>query len=179
MDLDRAEIRIWPNDEWQPKNGKPREIPISDGLRPFLEGERSSPKWVFHNSDGERFASFPKAQFYEAQERAKLSGGPHRLRHTFASIFLAKEPDLGLLAVVLGHSDEAVTRLYAHMLPGRLARARNVVSVTPPDGKAMAEARRVAMAKANARKSTGAEAKNLPNLPQNLPHVGGRLRVVP
>ena len=61
-----------------------------------------------------------------------VTGGPHTLRHTFASQFLAKVPDLGLLAEILGHSEESVTRHYQHMLPERLARARNVVSIGMP-----------------------------------------------
>jgi hypothetical protein len=61
-----------------------------------------------------------------------VTGGPHTLRHTFASHFLAKVPDLGLLAEILGHSEESVTRLYQHMLPERLARAPNVVSIGMP-----------------------------------------------
>jgi integrase len=137
VDLERREVRIWPSAEWRPKNGKPREIPISDALLPWLSGTKASEKWVFPSGSGERFAFWPKRQWARACEAAKLSGGPHRLRHTFASMFLAQQPDLGLLAVILGHSDEAVTRLYAHMLPARLAKARNVVSVSPPIGAAV------------------------------------------
>jgi len=35
------------------------------------------------------------------------------------------------LAQVLGHSDQRVTELYAHLLPGHLARARNAVNLGP------------------------------------------------
>jgi integrase len=145
VDLQLGEIRIWPSDEWRPKNGKPREIPISDSLRPWLsvdEKDRRSAKWVFPNEKGERYATFPKRLFREVVNAAKLSGGPHRLRHTFASLFLGTVPDLGLLAAILGHSDQAVTRLYTHMLPDRLAKARNVVSVAPPVGPAIVAAKR-------------------------------------
>jgi hypothetical protein len=51
-------------------------------------------------------------------------------------MFLARCPDIYLLAQVLGHSDVAVTRLYAHLLPDHLARARNVVCIAPPAGPA-------------------------------------------
>jgi hypothetical protein len=46
-----------------------------------------------------------------------------------------KVPDLGVLAAVLGHSEESVTRLYAHMLPERLAKAKSVVSISLPTDK--------------------------------------------
>jgi hypothetical protein len=45
-----------------------------------------------------------------------------------------------LLAKVLGHSDVAVTNLYAHLLPEHLARARNVVSHAPSMGPATVRA---------------------------------------
>lgn len=44
-------------------------------------------------------------------------------------MFLAKVPELGAACGHLGHRDEAVTRLHAHMLPDRLVRAKNVVSI--------------------------------------------------
>jgi integrase len=132
VDVRGREIRIWPSDEWQPKDNEPREVPISDALLPLLTGPRRSQTWVFPCSTGERWACWPKLQFDRARERAGLLGGPHTLRHTFASHFLARQPDIGLLAQVLGHSEESVTRLYQHMLPERLARARNVVSIGVP-----------------------------------------------
>jgi hypothetical protein len=135
VDFERREIRIWPSDQWQPKDKEPREVPISDDLLPYLERARLSEKCVFPSSTGERWKCWPKNQFDRARGKAKLEGGPHALRHTFASHFLAKQPDLGLLAEILGHSEEAVTRLYQHMLPERLARARNVVSIGMPQGQ--------------------------------------------
>lgn len=59
-----------------------------------------------------------------------VKGGPHTLRHTFATAFLAGNPDLFLLGKIMGHSHERVTELYAHLLPDHLARARNVVSLS-------------------------------------------------
>ena len=129
-------IEIWPSREWQPKNGLPREIPISDALLDVLKRLPRKGKWVFPSRSGEQWAYWPKRQFERATKKAGLTGGPHRLRHTFASHFLVKVPDLGVLGAVLGHSEESVTRLYAHMLPERLAKARNVVSIALPNGKA-------------------------------------------
>jgi integrase len=136
IDLDRRMIHIWPSEEWQPKSNRPREVPISDALLPWLSGERRSPKWVFPSRTGDRFVSWPKLKFDRARKAANLTGGPHTLRHTFATHFLAGCPDLYLLAKVLGHSDVAVTNLYAHLLPEHLARARNVVSFAAPSGPA-------------------------------------------
>jgi len=87
---------------------------------------------VFSTRDGNRCAFWPKLQFDRARKAAGLKGGPHTLRHTFASHFLKQVPDLFLLARVLGHSDTRVTKLYAHVLPEHLARARNAVRFGPP-----------------------------------------------
>jgi integrase len=132
VDLPGGMIRIWPSEEWQPKNGKPREVPISKALLPFLSGARASEKWVFPCKSGGRYAAWPKLQFDRARKKAGLVGGPHICRHTFASHFLQAQPDLPLLAKLLGHSDIAVTRLYSHLLPDHLERARNAVNFTSP-----------------------------------------------
>jgi integrase len=42
VDAERREIRIWPSEEWQPKNGRPREVPISERSRNRVEVERRS-----------------------------------------------------------------------------------------------------------------------------------------
>lgn len=150
VDLKRRLINIWPSDDWQPKSGKPREVPIPDALLPFLKGARESKVWVFPSRAGSRYAHWPKHQFDRARKAAGLVGGPHTCRHTFASHFLKRRPDLPLLAEVLGHSDTAVTSLYAHLLPDHLDRARNAVNFRSPVGpkaaKQRAEARVSALA---------------------------------
>ena len=94
---------------------------------------------MFPCSTGERWTCWPKLQFDRARKAAGLRGGPHTLRHSFASHFLAGQPDIGLLAQVLGHSEESVTGLYQHMLPERLARPRNVVSIGLPPARSTAQ----------------------------------------
>jgi integrase len=142
VDLDRGMIRIWPSADWSPKNGKPREIPISKALMPFLTGSRASDKWVFPSSTGERYAAWPKLQFDRARAKAGLVGGPHTCRHTYASHFLMARPDLFLLAQVLGHSEIAVTRRYSHLLPDHLERARDAVNFPASAGPSALEAAR-------------------------------------
>jgi integrase len=142
VDLERRMIRIWPNEEWSPKDGDPREVPIGDALMPWLLQPRASKRWVFPSRTGERFAFWPQRRFDEAVKRAGLTGGPHRCRHTYASHFLHACPDIRLLAKILGHSDTRVTELYAHLLPDHLARARNAVSISPAVGPAVTEAKR-------------------------------------
>lgn len=146
VDLKRRLIFIEPSEEWQPKDGEPRQIPISDALLPYLERKRRSKRWVFPSSDGERFVYWPQRAFDRAREAAGLQGGPHTCRHTFATHFLQGKPDMFLLARLLGHSHAYVTELYSHVLPDHLATARNVVSLG---------ARRKSAAKKRARSGHG------------------------
>jgi integrase len=142
VDLEKGMIEIWPSEFWQPKSGRPREIPISDSLLPWLRGPRQSERWVFptkrtkKGKGGDRYVDWPSRAFDRARTAAGLKGGPHTLRHTYASHFLTQQSDLFLLAQVLGHSNTSTTKLYSHLLPGHLARARNAVSFAPKVGPA-------------------------------------------
>lgn len=131
VDFDADMLRIPSNEAWQPKNGLPREIPLSDALRAILTGPKASKQWVFPNRFKQRYAEFPKDLFGEIRTDARLTGGVHTLRHTFASHFLAATRDMFLLAQILGHSHQRVTEIYSHLLPDHLARARNAVNVLP------------------------------------------------
>src|SRR5581483_5815123 len=128
VDRARGMIRIEPSEEWQPKDGEARQIPISDELLPYLVQRNEKDRYVFTSRRGKRFAFWPQRAFDRAREAAGLSGGPHTTRHTFATHFLAGNPDLYLLGKLLGHSTSYVTELYGHLLPVHLERARNVVS---------------------------------------------------
>ena len=135
VDLERGMLFVQPNEFWQPKDGEPREIPIGRALRPWLEGPRQHPVYVFptlatpKKPQGDRYTVWPQKQWDAARRAAGVKGSPHVCRHTFASHFLASEPDLWLLAKVLGHSHAAVTELYTHLLPGHLEKARDVVNI--------------------------------------------------
>lgn len=131
IDFERRMISIPSNEFWRPKSGKPREIPMSDALHATLSGPRRSKRWVFPKLTGERYTDFPKDLFEEIRDAAGVTGGAHTLRHTFASFFLQKQPDLFLLGKILGQSTQRVTELYTHLLPDHLSRARNAVNLTP------------------------------------------------
>lgn len=131
VDFESEMLRIPSNDVWQPKNGMPREIPLSDAVRAVL-ADRRHDKYLFPRSrGGGRYLSFPKDLWDEIRRAAGVIGGPHTTRHTFASHFLRRQPDLFLLSQILGHSHARVTELYSHLLPDHLARARNAVNLAP------------------------------------------------
>lgn len=127
VDLKRRLIRIEPSEEWQPKDNEAREIPISDPLLLWFNIVPRTGRYVFTSDEGERYAFWPQLAFDRARKSAGLTGGPHSTRHTFATHFLKRCPDLFLLARILGHTDITVTKLYAHLLPDHLERALNAV----------------------------------------------------
>jgi integrase/recombinase XerD len=140
LDWKAMMLRIPSNEWWQPKNGLPREVPISDAVRAALCSGRSpaadgavpgAGKYLFTCRYGTRYLQFPARIFDKIRKEAGVTGGPHKFRHTFASHFLKNQPDLFLLAQVMGHSHSRVTELYSHMLPDHLARARNAVNIGP------------------------------------------------
>ncbi len=152
VDLERQIVKIWSDapsdddedddeeedDDYEVKSIE-REVPISDALLRVLTEHKErglSEEWVFPvrrgKTKGERFVNFPKKTFTMIVKAANLKGGPHKLRHSYASNFLALKPDLYLLGRLLGHSHERVTKLYAHIVPEYLKEARNVLPVTVP-----------------------------------------------
>ncbi len=132
IDFDAGLIRIPVNEYWRPKSGRAREVPLANAVRVWLQGTRRHERWVFPTFRGcERYVRFPEEQFRDVKRAAKLSGSPHVLRHSFASHFLARCPDLFLLSKILGHSSTRITELYSHLLPGHLDRAKGVVEISP------------------------------------------------
>lgn len=74
VDFDRQLLKIYPSEDWQPKNGQPREIPIGSALLPWLLVERRSERWVFPCATGERFVSWPQRRWDQARAAAKIGG---------------------------------------------------------------------------------------------------------
>lgn len=148
IDLGAGMIRIEPNEAWQPKDREPREIPISDALRPWLVRAMASGegKHVFCSRDEARWAYFPRKAFARAVKAAKLDDdgeGPHKLRHSFASLYLAGGGSMFELSRILGHASIRTTeRCYAHFTPEHMERSRNVVNLGPGIGAAAHEARK-------------------------------------
>jgi integrase len=131
IDWEHGLVRIPVTDAWRPKSGRPREVPLSNAVRAVLSGERRHERWLFPNRHGGRYANFPEEAWRAVRTAAGLVGGPHTLRHTYASHFLRACPDMFLLAQVLGHSHSRITEIYSHLLPGHLERAKNAVDLAP------------------------------------------------
>ncbi len=155
VDMPGKMLRIPTNEYWQPKTDEPREIPLGAALVDLLSGPRRHEKWVFPNRDGNRYAEFPKDIFWDIRDEAGIQGTPHTTRHTFASHFLKKVPDMYLLSKVLGHSQQRTSELYSHMLSDHLKRARGAVHLVPTTKtmvRTLAKKRRPATSKTETRK---------------------------
>ena len=128
------------------KNGKPREIPVSDRLAVELKRlrTRNSPvvlltDLVFHPPRVRKamrrgrveVVSGPMIDIRSAWATAKRKAGIapgfrlHDLRHTFASYQKMSGTDDFTLMELLGHSDFTMMRRYAHLTPEHKRKAIN------------------------------------------------------
>lgn len=129
VDWRRRLLCIPCTDDWGPKSRKAREVPLGSATLSVLRRWRRPSGPVFRRSTGKRYAVWPKDWWLPARTAAGLTGGVHQTRHTFASMFLRRRPDLPLLGRILGQSTLRVTEQYTHLLPGHLAEGRDVVCV--------------------------------------------------
>ena len=137
VDLQRRVIVVQASrdEDWSPKSERWREVPVNDVLLEWFTPERLARPWVFPcPSTGRRYAYWPQRKFDRSRDAANLQGGPHILRHTYASHLVLATRDLLLVARILGHSHERVTELYAHLLPDHLSAAREALCFRPPHG---------------------------------------------
>lgn len=112
------------------KSGKPRHIPLSDGAVELL---RSLPRkldmpWVFFNP---KTGKPPVSIFYAWDTMRRKAGIKdvrlHDLRHSYASFLVNQGRSLYEVQRLLGHADSKTTQRYAHLSPGALLDAANVV----------------------------------------------------
>ena len=112
------------------KSGKPRYIPLSDAALEVLNAIPRDPEvpWVFFNpKTKQRLVSI----FTSWNTIRKRAGIPevrlHDLRHSYASFLVNAGRSLYEVQKLLGHHDPKVTMRYAHLSPGAMLEAVNVV----------------------------------------------------
>jgi integrase len=125
FDLDRRLWRIPTT-----KLGKPRHVPISDGVMSLLGSVPDSPEYVFANpKTGKPYVSI----FCSWNTARKLAGLPevrvHDLRHSFASLLINNGRSLYEVQKILGHTQVKTTQRYAHLAPQTLLDASNVATL--------------------------------------------------
>lgn len=104
-----------------PKNGKSREVPLSDDAVAALRGRpsRFRGEHVFAHEDGRMLTKGDcKHPLWRTCRKAGLRQiGWHVLRHTFASHLAMRGVALKAIQELLGHSTMEMTMRYAHLSP--------------------------------------------------------------
>lgn len=125
VDLSRGTLTVQSSVSFSPKSRRVRTIPMHDEVKAlFTEEIKPDALWFPSPRGGEAMTSFRTA-FAAAVKSAGLPGKvtPHTLRHTFAAWLAQAGVDLLSIRDLLGHSDAAVTQIYAHLSPARLVKA--------------------------------------------------------
>ena len=124
----------WDRRQWRiptTKLGKPRHVPISDGVMSLLGSvpRVQGGEYVFANpSTGKPFVST-----FVAWNTARTRAGMpevrmHDLRHSFASLLINAGRSLYEVQTILGHTQIKTTQRYAHLAPQTLLDASNVAT---------------------------------------------------
>jgi integrase len=110
------------------KNGKVQVVPVNEGALGVLQECPRLSTLVFCCSSGGFFHSFNRS-WVRIRKRAKLVNFHlHDLRATFASTLASSgKVDIYTLQKLLGHSQISMTQRYAHLMPGALKDAVEVM----------------------------------------------------
>lgn len=112
------------------KNGDARNVPLSPFLRETLiqqKREESLEEYIFTRKNGSRIRCIKEA-FNAACARAGIVDFRfHDLRHTAASLLAAGGCDIITLQHILGHKTLAMTQRYAHLIPGRHEKTKEIM----------------------------------------------------
>lgn len=124
FDMERRQWRVSVT-----KSGKPRYIPLSDGVIQMLATmPHDSSKWIFPNPKTGK----PYVSIFCSWDTARIQAGLadvriHDLRHSFASFLVNAGRSLYEVQKILGHTQIKTTQRYAHLSQDTLIDAANVV----------------------------------------------------
>ena len=124
FDLERKQWRVSIT-----KAGKPRYIPLSDGVLQMLSTmPHDDSKWIFPNPKTRK----PYVSIFVSWNTARKQAGladvrMHDLRHSFASFLVNAGRSLYEVQKILGHTQIKTTQRYAHLSQDTLIDAANVV----------------------------------------------------
>lgn len=117
------------------KSGKPRYVPMSDGVVNLLDvmPRHQGCAYVFANPKTHK----PYKSFFCAWNTARRSVGLgdvriHDLRHSFASFLINNGRSLYEVQKILGHTQIKTTQRYAHLSQESLLAAANAISKAVP-----------------------------------------------
>ena len=114
------------------KLGKPRHVPISDGVLSLLG---SAPRvYAVDHVFANPATGKPYVTFYVSWNTARIRAGMpevriHDLRHSFASLLINNGRSLYEVQKILGHTQVKTTQRYAHLAPQTLLDASNAATL--------------------------------------------------
>ena len=113
------------------KAGKPRHVPLSDGVLSLLTTMPKNLKsdYVFANPETNK----PYVSIFCSWNTARIKAGlsdvrVHDLRHSFASLLINSGRSLYEVQKLLGHTQIKTTQRYAHLAPETLLAASNAAT---------------------------------------------------
>lgn len=123
VDLERNVIRVRAKDDWKPKTGDERAVPITDRLRAFLEARPRHSRWVLTaqptrqhpSTDRQIDARRALRALKRVLKRLGIEGKLHTFRHTFISRSLTGGIEEAVVRSWVGHVDPDIMRLYTHI----------------------------------------------------------------
>ncbi len=125
VDLEHRFLRVVKS-----KNSGSRDVPINDflyGTLVGLEKSRRLGNYVFCKEDGSRRKCIKEA-FNKVSRDAGLGDlWFHDLRHTYASLTASGGCDIITLKNLLGHKTLAMTQRYAHFIPDKHEKAKQIM----------------------------------------------------
>jgi integrase len=136
FDLDNRLIHIQVSEDWAPKNGKNRAIPMSDEFRSFLEiyGPRApymiAPDKVKSGGHG-RYRFSLRKRFDRLTMQCQIDCTFHDLRRTFCSLKVSAGVSLYKVAKWAGHGMQVCEAHCAHLIPSDGEIERGLERKTP------------------------------------------------
>jgi integrase len=112
------------------KNGERREVPMNDLVKKTLITVRKHPNspYIFCNKKGKPYGDIKKSFFTACENTGIMNFHFHDLRHTFASHLAMRSVDLNRIRKLLGHKTLQMTFRYAHLSPGYLKQAVDILA---------------------------------------------------
>jgi len=123
VDLHRRLIHIRPKDEWKPKSGDERVVPMSERLYKMLNAMRKNGRWVFtarvtsrHPDAGRQISERRLLRYLKRiLKHLELPGHLHTFRHSFISFAAYEGISERVLRKWIGHVDRQILDWYFHL----------------------------------------------------------------
>jgi len=123
VDFENNLLHVRAKDEWKPKDGDQRSVPMSARLRALLEQLPRRPRWVvtapatskYPKGDHKNLDRRSLRTLHRVLKRLGLKGKIHTFRHAFLSQALIRGTPEALVRAWAGHVDWNILKLYTHI----------------------------------------------------------------